>query len=120
MSKKHIKIDNTRKSVQDKIKEALGKKPSASQLSNKGITINEFKRGLDKQKGALVPRSKRIKGTNRRAKDRRPATALIHTAPKPFVAPSSNEFPVEDWFRSTILLVTTSVLLVAVSPRVTW
>lgn len=100
MSKKHIKIDNTRKSVQDKIKEALGKKPSASQLSNKGITINEFKRGLDKQKGALVPRSKRIKGTNRRSRDRRPATALMHTAPKPFVAPSSNEFPVEDWFRS--------------------
>lgn len=91
-----------RPTLQDKIKKALDKKPTADHLSKKGISAEQ----LNKIFGCNVP--KRIKnrkgGVRQLATDsRRKSVSGRNTRNKktPFVTPNTIEMPIPNWFKTT-------------------
>lgn len=100
--KKVVRQDMARKTMADKLREAMAKKPTASSMNKQGIPADKLpslnKLPEDKQK--LVKQNVVRNNKNQKRKfNNKPATASPVILRQSFEPPSYKEFETPDWFR---------------------
>lgn len=111
--KKIVKKNESRKSQQEKIKEALSKKPTASYLNRIGMSIsqsNQLAGNISEDKEKLLKERLVKNAKNRKRFSNRPLSVIVQDvfiddtqslttqSPSNETISSSNEFPTPDWF----------------------
>jgi GT2 family glycosyltransferase len=100
MSDKKVRSNENRRSMQDKLRAALDKKPTISHLNAKGIpteTLNKQLSNIPEDKQRLVQRH--VRNKNQKRFQNRPKTVRTSSIRRePFTAPIARVVPTPDWF----------------------
>ena len=110
MRKAHRSKNSRKLSLDQKIKNALDKKPTASQLMRKGLTVEEAKRTVSDES----PKTKRRKigsRANRIKANKRPASVARRVALKPYNKPNAKLLAMPVWFNGTSKDIDVSIIV---------
>jgi GT2 family glycosyltransferase len=98
--KKKVQSKESRRSMQDKLKAALDKKPTVASLNSQGIpaeTLNKQISNVPEKTQRLIQRH--VRGRNQKRFSNRPKTVQgTSITREPFKTPKVREIPTPDWF----------------------
>ncbi len=100
--KKTVRSGENRRTMQDKLRQALDKKPTMSHLNTRGIpaeTLNKQLSNLPENKQRLIQKRVRNPKNNKRFANR-PTKVVSSVRREPFNAPIAKVVPTPDWFTS--------------------
>ena len=109
-SKNVVKQTNNRKNLQDKLKEALAKKPTASYINSVGLSPTQMQQlaatGVSKEKERLIS-ERVVRNAKNRKRFVRPNTIIVDSSVGSYMESANNSFGASHeviapiWFRST-------------------